>query len=157
MEDSAMHKKAEEVEREERRRNVAANLLSGMDYRDISEALEISLGTICNDVKVILGRWQRDQVQTFEHHLLMQLRQIDRAINAIWDKVLAGDLDAIDAFCKLADRKAKLLGLDKPLKLTIMPTEAELDAAIERELAALAAKSKGGVPEAPPDADAGAE
>ena len=59
-----MTKKAEIENR--RTEVVAANLLAGLNYRDMASGLDVSLGTIANDVKIILGRWQKEQVETTE-------------------------------------------------------------------------------------------
>lgn len=111
-----MSRKTDEARREERRKQVAANLLAGLNYRDMADALGVSLGTISADVRMILGRWQREQVETIDDWVVVQCRQIDRALNAIWSKVLDGDLAAIDRAVKLMERKSKLLGMDKPEK-----------------------------------------
>ena len=106
--------KANQVAREERRKKVAANILGGLTYREIAEALNVSLGTVANDVKIILGRWQREQVADAEKYVQIELRRLDRAINAIWNDVQDGKLTAIDRMIKLMERRAKLMGLDAP-------------------------------------------
>jgi hypothetical protein len=109
-----MSRKNKEAERETRRKKVAANMLAGLNYRDMSEALGVSVGTIGNDAKVVLDRWRSEQVETVDEWVLMSVRRIDRAINAIWEPVSRGDLRAIDRFVKLEERRARLLGLDAP-------------------------------------------
>lgn len=106
-------RKSSAVQREERRKIVAANLLAGLNYRDISSALNVSLGTISNDVKVLMGRWQKEQLEAIEENIRLDLRRIDVAINAIWEDVKAGDIRAIGALIQLQDRRAKLIGMDK--------------------------------------------
>ena len=93
---------------------MAANLKAGLNYREIAEALDVGLGTIARDVKIILGRWQKEQVSEIDGHVILQLAQVDSAINAIWKKVIEGNFGAVDRLIKLLERKAKLLGLDKP-------------------------------------------
>jgi hypothetical protein len=106
---------AKKAEIEHRRAKVAANLLAGLNYRDIAEALGVSLGTIAADAKAVLKRWQQEQVQSLEARRTVEERRLDRAVNAIWNAVLQGDLAAVDAFRKLSERRSRLIGLDAPV------------------------------------------
>lgn len=40
----------------------------------------------------------------------LQVKRLDRAINAIWDSVLNGDAAAIDRLQRLIDQQGRLLG-----------------------------------------------
>ena len=108
-----MSRKNKEAEREQRRKTVAVNLLSGLTYRQMAEPMGVSLGTISNDVKIILGRWRREHAADAER--LMEAR-FDRALNAIWNKVMDGDIPAINAMLKIEDQRAKLGGMYAPVK-----------------------------------------
>ena len=101
------------AEREIRRQKVAANLLAGLNYRAMAEAMGVSIGTIAGDVKVILNRWQKEQVGVVDQVMQIELTRLDRALNAIWANVLAGDDKAINNLLKIMERRAKLLGMDK--------------------------------------------
>src|SRR3990172_3254035 len=108
-----MRKKVSMAEREIRRQKVAANLLAGLNYRAMAEAMGVSIGTIAGDVKVILNRWQKEQVGVVDQVMQIELTRLDRALNAIWANVLAGDDKAINNLLKIMERRAKLLGMDK--------------------------------------------
>lgn len=108
-----MSRKNKEAEREIRRKKVAANLLAGLNYRAMAEALGVSLSTVAEDVKIILGRWRREQVGLVDQVMQLELVRLDRALNAIWEQVLAGDHRAITSMLKIMERRAKLLGLDE--------------------------------------------
>lgn len=116
-----MSRKSKLAHIEQRRQKVAANLLAGLTYRQMADALGVSIGTIANDVKIIIGRWQRETVKVVDEHVALELRRIDRALHAIWSDVLEGKLTYIDRMVKLMDRKAKYLGLDAPEK--VAPTD----------------------------------
>lgn len=118
-------KRREEIVREDRRRIVAADFLSGRTYRQMAAELHVALSTISNDVQVIVGRWQQEQVQLVGEQRQVELQRLDVALQAVWEKVLAGDLFAIDRYLKIAERRSKLLGLDAPTKLA--PTTPEGD------------------------------
>jgi hypothetical protein len=42
--------------------------------------------------------------------------RLETALSAIWNKVLAGDLQAIDRMLRILERDSKLYGLDAPIK-----------------------------------------
>ena len=54
--------------------------------------------------------------QVAEYRALM-LARVERATRAIWPAVVRGDLFAVDRYVRLADRQAKLLGLDAPTRI----------------------------------------
>jgi hypothetical protein len=101
------------VARLHRRERVIANLLAGLDYREIAEHLKISLGTVANDVSALLKEWQAANVKTFDDWQRLQLKRTDRMINAIWKKVEDGDLLAIDRALAIMEKQMKLLGYEK--------------------------------------------
>ena len=105
---STQHK----AEIEQRRKQVAANVLAGLMLSEIAEALGVSYDTIKRDWKVIQERWQRDQIQDRQQAVNTDIRRLDRTLNAIWGEVQKGNLLAIDRMVKVLERRAKLLGLD---------------------------------------------
>lgn len=109
-----MSRKTRQAEIEQRRKTVAANLTGGLNYRDMATALGVSLGTVSKDVKIILARWRNEQVTAVDDWAQLEVRRLDRVLNGIWDKAIAGDLSAVDRVIKVMERRAKLLGLDKP-------------------------------------------
>jgi hypothetical protein len=98
---------------EQRRKQVAANVLAGLNYRDIAEGLGVSLGTVARDVKIMMDRMRKEQVQDVSEAALIDLRRIDVALNAIWEDVKNGKLLAIDRFERLLRRRAEMLGYDE--------------------------------------------
>lgn len=111
--------KVNEALREERRKKVAANLLAGLDYREMAEALGCSTGTVSNDVKIILGRWRAEQVDTADQWMGLQTKRLDRALNAIWGKVEDGDPQAIDRLQNLIKQQGNLRGFERPAELKV--------------------------------------
>lgn len=109
-----MSRKSEEAQIELRRKTIAANLIGGLNYRDLAETLGVSIGTITNDVKIILGRWRREQVDDVGDWVQLEVRRLDKMFNTIWNNVIAGDLASLDRALKIMERRAKLLGLDAP-------------------------------------------
>lgn len=101
-----------------RRKLVAANLLAGANYRDMAESTNVSLGTIANDVKIILKEWRTATVTDTEEWVAVELRKLDVMGNAIWDKAKGGDGAAIDRMLRLMERRAAYKGLDAPKVLS---------------------------------------
>ena len=111
-----MSRKSKNAQIEERRKKVAANLLGGLTYRQMAETFGVSLGTIANDVRIVLGRWRREQVQNADEWTRLELERLNRLTNALWNNALDGKLAAVDRILKVMERRAKLLGLDAPVK-----------------------------------------
>lgn len=106
--------KEQEANIEDRRKVVSANLLAGLTYRQMAEALNVSLGTIAEDVRIIIGRWKKEQVAATDEYVQLEIIRLDRALNAIWTKVTEGDRGAIDSMLKIMERRAKYKALDAP-------------------------------------------
>ena len=107
------------LERERRRKVVAANILAGLTYREIAEALNVSLGTVAGDFRAILKAWQKHYEGDMDRWVKVQLRRLDVMLNALWSKAKDGDETAIDRVLKIMERQARLLGLDAPTDVNL--------------------------------------
>lgn len=106
--------KERELEIERRRAIVAANVLAGLNYRDMATQLNVSIGTISNDVKMVARRYREEQISEYADIVQLELRRIDTALNAIWDQVKAGNRPAIETMMALQNQRAKYLSLFAP-------------------------------------------
>jgi hypothetical protein len=52
----------------------------------------------------------------------IETERLDMAQSAIWNKVLQGEIPAVQALIRIQERRAKLLGLDQPFKQQIEVT-----------------------------------
>lgn len=111
--------KSKQVSIEKRRDVVAANLLAGLNYRDIASGLGVSIGTVSNDVKVLMKRWREEQVNQIDDLVTVDLRRLDAAINAIWNDVKEGNLPAVDRLIRILERRSRMLGYDEPEKVEL--------------------------------------
>ena len=118
-----MSRKTRQAEIEVRRQQVAANLLGGLNYREMADALGVSIGTIASDVKMIMKRWEHDQLDKFDAWVMLEDRRYDRLLNGIWDKATGGDLRAVDRALRIEDQRAKLKGLYAPEKHAMTDAE----------------------------------
>jgi len=66
----------------------------------------------------------------------LESERLDLAQSAIWGGVLAGNVPAIHALIRIQERRAKLLGLDQPIRQQIEVTTYDGDS-IDAELARL--------------------
>jgi len=49
----------------------------------------------------------------------LELGRLDIMLTSVWDRAAGGDCHAIEIVLKLQDRRAKLLGLDQPLRVDV--------------------------------------
>ena len=110
--------------------------LSGATYAEIGQALKVSSQRAEQICKRMLVKHRPSEEQIDQHRQTEALR-LDRLLRAVWPDALKGNHGAIDRALRIADRRAKLLGLDAP-------TRQELSGAIDLTdtrpaLAALAA------------------
>lgn len=131
------------TEREDRRATVWDGMLSGKSYRVLAAELGISRQTVLRDVKVLRRRWVTI-AERYDDHARLDLARIEKLIATLWPVALTGgkggnpDKFAIDRIGMLLDRKAKLLGYDRPARAEIKHTvehTSTLDLAIEELLA----------------------
>jgi hypothetical protein len=86
--------------------------LQGKSMRAIGEALGLSAGYVCTLLQKALEDKKEELVGTAEKHIANQAGRLDSMLEALWEKVQAGDPKAIAAALAIEDRRSKLLGLD---------------------------------------------
>jgi len=86
--------------------------LQGKSMRAIGEALGLSAGYVCQLLQKALEDKKEELVGTAEKHIANQAGRLDSMLEALWEKVQAGDPKAIAAAFAIEDRRSKLLGLD---------------------------------------------
>lgn len=108
---------------------------AGMGWQDIAQQLGYaSAGHAYDRFMVVMKDYPREDVETARE---TEADRYDALQRAIWAKCLKGDNWAIDRALKLMDQRARLLGLNAPLRQQIeVITESTVDAAI-RELETL--------------------
>lgn len=117
----------------------------GLRYEDIGIRLGISKTGAYKTVQRAYARSLKvaDDAAAFNRSL--DLGRIDTAVTLVMREIEAGNLKAVDRLPPLLDRRAKLLGLDAPTKISptdptgTMPYAGLSDAEIEREIASVLA------------------
>jgi hypothetical protein len=88
------------------------------------------------------GAWQAYQrvkseciYESMEESRQLELMRLDDLQVAVWDRAINGELPAAHCVLKIMDRRAKLLGLDKPEKVEVNNWDfnaEDLDAEVQR-------------------------
>lgn len=88
------------------------------------------------------GAWQAYQrikseviFESIEEARQLELMRLDELHLAVWDRALIGDLPSANCVLKIMDRRAKLLGLDKPEKIEVNKWDfsgEDIDAEVQR-------------------------
>lgn len=128
-------------ERELRRLYIAERLLAHIPYRTIARELTergwpTSKSLVAKEVAKIREEWRARHRETFDAHVAEELGKIEALERAVLPVALHGSitgdvhLGAVDRAIVLMDRKARLLGLDKPVKVEV--TLPDLEAEKER-------------------------
>lgn len=91
---------------------------AGMDYREIAEALDVSVSVAYEYVERVLAltaqnRENAEQVRTLE------LERLDKMQSRLWSRVLAGDHGADYLILKIMERRASYLGLNAPQRTEV--------------------------------------
>lgn len=102
-----------------RRRSVAVGLIGRVPYRDIAEALEVSLATVAEDAAAVMEEWKEGVVRDLEDYVVAELAALDHdernlreALAAAYDPDVAVKL--YDRIFRLRVRRFEILGLNPP-------------------------------------------
>ena len=102
-----------------RRRQVAELYLSDITLVEIAEKMQCGLGTIHRDIEFCRGKWdariQENHVR-FKAHELAQIEHLERLSFIRFYETK--EVKWIAQIVHLKERKAKMLGLDAPTKIT---------------------------------------
>jgi len=135
----ARQKPAQQDKIAARRRQVAELRLQHMTLDEIATKLGISKSTASVDLKHVRDEWAERRSATYEEWVGEELAKLDRLERTLLPAAIAGDYPAVDRIMNLMDRRARMLGLDKPqlhehTVITMDAVEAEI-ARLETELA----------------------
>ena len=122
-----------------RRRRVAELRLQHYTECEIAEAVGVAQSTVSRDLAAIRDEWLERRMTAYDDWVAEELAKLDELERSLLALALAGQTSAVDRVLGIMDRRAKLLGLDKPqLHEHTIVTEDALDAEIRRLEARLA-------------------
>lgn len=90
--------------------------IAGGSYRQIARQLGVGERTAYKDVQGELAKLDTVKAQLAERLRDVELERLDKATIALGPGVSGGDPQAINALVRVMDRRAKLLGLDAPVR-----------------------------------------
>ena len=90
----------------------------GQSFAQIGQALGITKQSAHNLVKTALDRLADETREVTAQWRALEADRLDCLQVAAWDKAIEGNLPAIDLVLKIMERRAKLLALDQPIKVT---------------------------------------
>ena len=111
--------------------------LKGYTYREISDKLNIhnknqgrdyaiSPQTVYVDMKNLLIEWKRENMGIIDEYVTRECRKLDKMEHELWESWDAskkkngyGSPQYFDLLLSVQQRRAKLLGLDKPVKIKL--------------------------------------
>ncbi len=86
--------------------------IAGKSQYEIADILGVSQGYVSTMLKKVREERKEELVGDVEAHISNQAARLDAMLDALWEKVQAGDPKAIATSLAIEDRRAKLLGLD---------------------------------------------
>jgi sigma54-dependent transcription regulator len=122
----------------QRRQKVSALRLMHYTQREIAAEIGVSVATVNRDLAVVRSEWAERRSQSYEQWVGEELAKIDLLERAIMPAAISGDDKAQARIVQFMDRRARMMGLDKPERfehtvITMDAVEAEI-ARLEREM-----------------------
>jgi hypothetical protein len=112
-------KPAEKAKILERQNDAIELRKSGFTYREIARRLDIDVAQAYRDVQNELNVLRTEVAHNAEELRQLELERIDKITRAMDSWVEAGNTQAAIATLKASERRAKLLGLDKPTEIKV--------------------------------------
>jgi Rad3-related DNA helicase len=112
--------KAQQATTAKRRAQAIALRLAGMDFDTIAERLGYAnRGAASKDVWRAVEAHRLEEAQAVANLREVEGQRLDRLQAAVWAKALKGDVKAIETVLKVITQRAKLFGLDAPVRAEI--------------------------------------
>lgn len=93
--------------------------LSGWSYRKIGEKLNISHVQAFDDVKNAIAELNSQKLEVTGDYVAIELERLDMLTKGLEPMAAVGNPIAVNAYVKVMDQRAKLLGLYAPAKTDI--------------------------------------
>jgi len=120
----------------EKERKVLEMRLAGITFELIAKQVGFaSAGACYNAYKRALVRTLQEPADAVRE---AEIARLDRLMQGVWTQALRGETRSVDAVLRIMDRRARLLGLDAPIKQQLEVNTYERDS-IDAEVAKLAA------------------
>ena len=117
----------------------------GYVWREIAVMVDMSVAGVAKAYKRALTRHPH---ATIDEHRELELDRLDNLQRTYWQPAVNGNLRAADYVLRVIDKRAKLLGLDAPLKVqaeVVTYDGSDLDREVERVARLIEASTIGGI------------
>lgn len=105
-----MKSQQQQISAVERQRQALELRKRGMSYNDIATTLGYKGPSGAHQaVAHALTKTLREEADGLRE---MEAERLDALLNAVWDKAMRGNKDAVDRVIRIMERRARLLGLD---------------------------------------------
>jgi outer membrane PBP1 activator LpoA protein len=99
-----------------RRKEAVDYRLTGSTYREIAANLDVTPTRARQLVAEAMAALQKDTSESAEELRRLELDRLDAMQAAVWGEVEAASLKAINTVLRIMERRAKLAGLDAPVR-----------------------------------------
>jgi hypothetical protein len=140
-----MVEKAPTPERIDKEREIVELRTEGYVWREIAEQVGMSTAGV---YKAYNRAMTRVIAPSIEEHRELELDRLDILQRTYWQPAVNGNLRAADYVLRVIDKRAKLLGLDAPLKVqaeVVTYDGSDLDREVERVARIIEASTIGGI------------
>ena len=114
--------------------------LTGATYQAIADAMGVNKSTVKRWIDTAIDGVDKENAKQL---IALENERLNRAMRAIWPKVIDGQLGAVDRVVKLSERRARLNGLDAPQKVDLGVPEVDL-AQVAKEIEDMARREAEG-------------
>jgi DNA-binding CsgD family transcriptional regulator len=97
--------------------------LKGFDYEEIGRKLKISGAGAYKILMRVLDRWKEEFAEKIPQVRQVEIQRCDMMLRALGKGIKQGDTKSIQTALKVAERRARLLGLDAPVKVNPVDDE----------------------------------
>lgn len=105
------------IDAAERQRKALEARKAGASYDQIARQLNYAGPSSAH--KAVITALQRTIQEPADELRQLELTRLDALLIPVWGQAMKGSLPAIDRAIRIMERRAKLLGLDAPLKFSI--------------------------------------
>lgn len=122
-----------EIQLSLRRAKVAELALKGWTQESMSEFFNLSVGTVANDLSFIRQEWARERLENVDLYVRQEIMKLDTDEHDLRRRIMTLPDSGIDMILKvyghllrIMQRRAKMLGLDQPTKLSVTVDQIEV-------------------------------
>lgn len=109
---------AQKVRIAQRRAEVADLVLQQVSQREIARRLHVGLGTVGDDVRAVKAMWAERTAESYAQRVAEEDAKLD-LLERKWLPKALDDEKAALIFLRIVERRAKLHGLDQPVKAEV--------------------------------------